>query len=305
MKSTSLNLLLIESNRGDRRWVREALHWGEVKGICPPYYLHQCERVEQALERLKEGNADVILVDLDLPGSSGTNALNSLKLAVPDTPILALTGRDDDEFGLEAIRNGAQDFLVKGHTDKRHLVRSVLFAVERNRMLDQIQRSEKGWNSILAKLRDMGTGRGVSRLTREFVHEFNNLMSVLKGYSLLLRRNLKDSGQEYEWACKLVDTLDRGTGLTRSLQDFSASGTSTSEPTDLNELLVRVYESLRTFTGQKHSSELNFSELPEITVASQELEGTLLALLLFAPDLRQQGKIIKWFTSKVHLSAEE
>jgi light-regulated signal transduction histidine kinase (bacteriophytochrome) len=91
------------------------------------------------LARLAEGNIDVVLLDLILPDSQGLGTFQKLRLYAPDVPIIVLTGIDDEALAVQAAKEGAQEYLVKGQTGRDLLVRTVRYALQRHRMQVQLQ----------------------------------------------------------------------------------------------------------------------------------------------------------------------
>lgn len=98
----------------------------------------RAENLRSGLDRLAEVSVDVVLSDLGLPDSVGLNTLNMLFARAPHVPIVVLSGFDDRDVALQAVRQGAQDYLVKGRFDAETLVRSLRYAIERS----QRQRTE-------------------------------------------------------------------------------------------------------------------------------------------------------------------
>jgi signal transduction histidine kinase/DNA-binding NarL/FixJ family response regulator len=132
-------ILLVEDNPGDARLLREALK--EVANY--QFELAHVERLSQALVRLRDENFDVVLLDLSLPDGQGLDNLASVRDAAPSVPILVLTGLDDEEIAVRALRVGAQDYLVKGQADGSSVVRAIRYARERKGTEEQIQRHLK------------------------------------------------------------------------------------------------------------------------------------------------------------------
>ena len=127
--SNKPRVLLIEDNPGDARLIWEML--AEVKGS--PVDLKYADRLSSGLERLAEGGIDVILLDLSLPDSEGLDTFAQVHARAPQVPIIVLTGLDDESLAVKAVREGAQDYLVKGQVDGRLLVRAIRYAIERHR----------------------------------------------------------------------------------------------------------------------------------------------------------------------------
>ena len=131
-----MRALLVEDNPADARLIQEMLKaWpdGQVE-------LQPVARLEAALKRLRQETFDLILLDLGLPDSQGLETLTRTAQAGGSSPIVVLTGRNDQAFALEALRAGAQDYLVKGHFDSDLLVRAIRYAVERRRAEEEVRR---------------------------------------------------------------------------------------------------------------------------------------------------------------------
>ncbi|MEA2624159.1 MAG: hypothetical protein QOD06_204 [Candidatus Binatota bacterium] len=119
-------LLVVEDNPGDARLVREMLKASGLR--CE---LRVAGRLTAALELLEERPADLVLLDLSLPDSHGVETLDALQARFPDVPVVVLTGFEDETTALEALKSGAQDYLVKGRFDANLLARSVRYSIGR------------------------------------------------------------------------------------------------------------------------------------------------------------------------------
>lgn len=91
-------------------------------------------RLEDALRLLEERQFDAVLLDLSLPDSDGLETVASVHEHAPDVPIVVVTGVWEENLGVDALRAGAQDYLVKGEIDVKALVRALRYAVERHRL---------------------------------------------------------------------------------------------------------------------------------------------------------------------------
>jgi MinD-like ATPase involved in chromosome partitioning or flagellar assembly/CheY-like chemotaxis protein len=134
-----MKVLLIEDNPGDARLIQMML--AEARGA--PFDIERADRLSTGLGRLATGGIDVVLLDLSLPDSQGLDTFARVHAQAPEVPIVLLTGLEDEELGVEAMREGAQDYLVKGQVDSRLLVRSMRYAIERHRMqAEQLRRAQ-------------------------------------------------------------------------------------------------------------------------------------------------------------------
>ncbi len=140
MSTHSIKILLIEDNPGDSRLIREMLS----EDLAVPYVLTCVDSLSRGLETAASEDSDIILSDLGLPDSQGLDTLIRARTRFPGKPIVVLTGLDDGEIGLEAVRQGAQDYLVKGKLDSGHdLWRTLRYAIERSRAEERLRVSEE------------------------------------------------------------------------------------------------------------------------------------------------------------------
>lgn len=140
MKRTPIRVLLVEDNPGDARLIQEAFR--DAGGTACE--LEWCDRLSAALERLAKGGVDVVLLDLSLPDGHGLDTFAKTVVEAPQVPIVVLTGLDDERVAAEAVRMGAQDYLVKGRVDGELLVRALRYAIERHRLQDELRRLAVG-----------------------------------------------------------------------------------------------------------------------------------------------------------------
>lgn len=133
-------VLLVEDNRADARLIEELLREAEA-GLD----LEWVTRLGEAAQRLNDSEPviDAVLLDLSLPDSQGFETFASLSSQAPQVPIIMLTGIDDEQLAIQAVRGGAQDYLVKGRVDGELLARAVRYAIERWRSEGALQRSEE------------------------------------------------------------------------------------------------------------------------------------------------------------------
>jgi diguanylate cyclase (GGDEF)-like protein/PAS domain S-box-containing protein len=105
--------------------------------------IDHADRLEKGLRKLEKEKYDVVLLDFSLPDSFGIETFRRAHQASPRTPIIVLTSLDDNELAVQAVRLGAQDYLVKREADTRLLVRSILYAIERATAEEALLESEE------------------------------------------------------------------------------------------------------------------------------------------------------------------
>ena len=153
-------VLLVEDNPGDARLIREFIR--EVDGQL--FEVEGAERLVVALERLAQGGVDLVLLDLSLPDSHGIETFRKLHAAAPNIPAIVLSGLNDESIALQAVHDGAQDYLMKGQGEGRLLVRAMRYALERARTATQLAAYAEELRSRNAQLEaDLQMARGIQR----------------------------------------------------------------------------------------------------------------------------------------------
>src|SRR5574338_748120 len=129
------NVLLIEDSPGDARLIQEMI------GDDPeaPFVVHVADRLAAGLERLSGNDTSLVILDLSLPDSFGIDTFAKVYAHSPAVPIIVLTGNDDDQLALSAVKHGAQDYLVKNRLERELLVRSMRYSIERKRYQVQLE----------------------------------------------------------------------------------------------------------------------------------------------------------------------
>jgi phosphoserine phosphatase RsbU/P len=129
-----VNVLLIEDNPGDARLIEMMLS-EEAGGL---FKLEWVDRLSTGLQRLKDGHFGLILADLSLPDSHGLDTFIRLQTQAPQLPIIVLSGLRDTTVAVQAVHDGAQDFLIKGQVDGQLLARAMRYAMERKGLTEQL-----------------------------------------------------------------------------------------------------------------------------------------------------------------------
>lgn len=154
MTQQELKVLLIEDNPGDAFLIK--FYLGE--STSPVFHVEHSEDVKGGLELLAKEKFDIILSDMNLPDSFGVETIKAILTKYPGNLVIVLTGLTDEEVGLETVRYGAQDFLVKGKFDGKVLISSVMFSFERfklNNQIDNVSRQLDDENSRLDSIQKL------------------------------------------------------------------------------------------------------------------------------------------------------
>jgi phosphoserine phosphatase RsbU/P len=214
----AVRVLLIEDNPADVDLIREALEDGALNPAFegPALRLEQVDRLATALERLANEGIDVVLLDLSLPDSYGFDTFVRLIRAAPRTPIVVLSGLDDEAMAIRAVREGAQDYLVKGQVDGKILTRSIHYAVERKHAADERARLASARAEAEASLR----ARDETMAT--ISHDLRTPLTTIRGLAQLIQRRLtRGMTMSAEEIAERLGRIDEQTALmTRMIDDL-------------------------------------------------------------------------------------
>ena len=130
------------------------------------HIIESAKTKEEAIQLLNTQHFDIAILDLNLPDSTGIDSLKSIIREAPDLVVIVLTGIDSEELGIEAMRCGAQDFLVKGNYDNSLIVRSIRHSIERHRLLQKLKRL-----AVLDELTGLYNRRGFFSLANEDIED--------------------------------------------------------------------------------------------------------------------------------------
>lgn len=189
-----MNILLIEDSLAEARFLQELLKHSHLKN----YHVVHVKRLTEALQQLSQGSHfHVILLDLSLPDSQGLESLKPLIQNAPKLPIVVLTNTNDEELALEAVRQGAQDYLLKRQVTTEVLVRSLQYAIERKQAIENLrQENETLENQVELQTVELLKAQAQNQRRSEFVsmmsHDFRNPLCTI----LLSTELLKNSDQK-------------------------------------------------------------------------------------------------------------
>jgi CheY-like chemotaxis protein len=172
MKNGSIHILSVEDNLTDAVFLREYL--SEDQNL--QHSLTEVKTLSEGIKRLKKGDVDVVLLDLSLPDSFGMETFHAIYAVCKDVPIILMTGLQDEQMALYAVRHGAQDYLIKGDINPSILGRSIRYAVERQQLLVQLRdvteqvKVLKGIIPICASCKDIRDDEGFWHQMEQYIH---------------------------------------------------------------------------------------------------------------------------------------
>lgn len=259
----TIYVLYIEDNPNDFLLFQRYLFQIEQEDENEFFHLEQVDRVSKGLERLERGGIDLILTDLNLPDAEELESVALLHDHYPSIPIIALTNTYQKSLGLEAVRQGAQDYLLKDELNSHTLKHSIRYAIERK---------------DLEKMKD--------KFLNTVSHELLTPLAIMKGGVNVL--NLEMGGSVTQKQIDILGTftrsIERLLKIVNNILDFSRlrSGHFKINPQSINiiPLIDEVVDGLR---GQLEKNgvviEEHISEMPH-ACADPHLITQLLTNLL-------------------------
>jgi diguanylate cyclase (GGDEF)-like protein len=191
----------VEDNPGDARLIEIMLNDSGQSG----FKCKRADRLKSALEAVEGSKFDVVLLDLALPDSFGLDSFSKISAADPKLPVVVLTGNDDETIALTAVREGAQDYIVKGQFDEKLLVRAINYAIERQKTVLQLHTM-----SYKDELTGLNNRRGFMIQTEELMNLCRRNSSVLTVFFIDLdgMKWINDTLGHKEGDTALIDTAD-------------------------------------------------------------------------------------------------
>ncbi|MBF0118398.1 MAG: response regulator [Desulfobacterales bacterium] len=147
------NILLIEDNMADVQFFKTILFDGE--NACDISFEY-VESVHDALKRLEANDIDLIFLDINLPDSNGFETFQTIYNKACEIPIIILTGTDDKELALKALKKGAEDYFIKDHFvyTSKFILSIIRHSIERRHVYNLLKKSEKKLRSVIEKIAD-------------------------------------------------------------------------------------------------------------------------------------------------------
>ena len=263
---SDINILLIEDNSGDVYLVKEQLR--DIDDF--KFKLVESQYLEQALAIIEENSFDAILLDLMLPDSQGLETFYAVNQITPDTAIVVISALSEKKLALQAVREGAQDYLAKGKIAPNTLHKTIQYAIERKSVTQQLQKRTTELEHLNQEL---------EAFSYAVSHDLKNPLSFIKGMSSLLlsrKRSPPLDAQDVMCIERIYNNSIRMEQITKNLLSLSQAQRlpMSMEDINLSELAIKVADTLQ----QRHPErEVKFIATPDI-FATGDLE--LLTLLL-------------------------
>jgi signal transduction histidine kinase len=269
---TITKILLVEDSKSDARLIKEFLReqsWPDIDQDAPT--IEHVSRIETAREMMTPA-VDIVLLDLGLPDSSGLGTLETMLEIGGATPVVVLTGLDDERVGVEAVEQGAQDYLVKNDLSPRLLQQTLRYALQRERHQQELQERNETLQQRNAEL---------ALLNQIVRHDIRNDVTVILAWSETLETQIDEEAMEY--LDRMVNAGEHITNITETVGDFLEvlEGNSDPElrPINLETVLINEVDKARS-AHDEATIELAGDHEGGLQVAATELLSSVFRNLL-------------------------
>ncbi len=260
----SIEILLFEDNPGDAGLLEEMLEEFQNK-----YILKNVESLEEGLNALNNTHFDIILLDLGLPDSDGIETLIEVDKKTPNIPIIVLTGLNNEEIGILAVKMGAQDYLIKKEIDSKLLTRSINYSIERNKIEIELQKSQENLEEKV-KERTKALEQSNKEL-KQFAyiasHDLKEPLRMITSFLQLLERRYTDKLDQdaNEFIGFAVEGAKRLNEMINDLLEFSKVTRKKIDcsKVDINKVLEQTKMNLK-YAIDTENAKINYNILPTI-----------------------------------------
>ena len=266
----------MEDSPSDALFLQESL----AETALGEFEFARAESWAEAARILRQQPLEVVLLDLSLPDIGGRQTFLQARADAPDLPIVVLTGLADEALGLDAVRHGVQDYLIKGQTDGRQTARAIHYAIERKQLEESLKRTEaalreserqvREWNSELERRVAERTAsleeivRDLEDFSHSITHDLRAPLRAIRSFTQILGEECLDCGRPrgQEHIQRITSAAARMDKLIQDVLQYSRLARSELRlgPVDVQTLLRGIIDSYPNF------------QPPDVEI---EIEGTL------------------------------
>lgn len=303
MTDDPIRILLVEDEEDDAFLLQRAL----AKTAPGQFEMTNVATLKEALRTLETARFHVVLSDLSLPDSRGLETFERIHAADPAVAVVVLTGNDDERLAVRALNEGAQDYLVKGRVDGQSLVRSMRYAIERNRS-NQLERDNAALESEIRarKLAQEKLERLTVRLevSNRELQQFASVAShdlqeplrkiVVFGDRLKSKHSVNLGEQGADYVSRMMNAAERMQTLIDDLLEFSRVVTRARPFVKLDpaRVIEEVLTDLEVLIESK-SAIIEVGAFPELSADPTQLRQVFQNLIVNAMKFQPEGRIPK------------
>lgn len=204
----SLNILLVEDNPGDVIIFKEHLKYSGIN-----YQLTHSATLQNALRQTEENEFDVILLDLGLPDSISLNSLKSIQSSTLTAPVIVMTGLDDEDTALLSLKEGAQDYLVKGNLNSENIIRSIRYSIERKKIQELQKKNTNQFSTLATATASINESDDIPSIYRICCDNIKSLLNEQNVFCIEYFDRQTPYTSYYEWLVPLFNKVAKISGV--------------------------------------------------------------------------------------------
>lgn len=271
-------ILVIDDNAVDRESI--------CRLVDGRYTVIEAATAAEGLQLCRSEQPPCVLLDFRLPDRDGVEIVEHL--LAEQVAVIMLTGEGSEKVAVDAMKRGAQDYLVKDGLTSDTLYRSIRGAVERQRLERQMQAAQRM--------------EAVGRLAGGVAHDFNNTLNVILGYGDMLLQELQNGDPLREQVEEIMKAGRHSAALTRQLLAFSRRQALQPEVLDLNAIVEDLQKMLRRLIGEDIDMTMALAEdLAGVEVDPGQIEQVIMNLAINAQHAMPRGGKLLIETANVEL----
>jgi two-component system, cell cycle sensor histidine kinase and response regulator CckA len=291
MMASPLRALILEDSEDDCALLVRTLQKGG--------YDVQYTRVDSAaglLGHLDAAPWDIIISDYSMPGFSGTMALSMVREKGLEIPFVFVSGTIGEEVAVNAMRVGAQDYIMKGNLTR------LLPAIQRELREAQLRREHKG---IEQRMRQLEKFEAIGQLAGGIAHDFNNVIGAIMGWAELGIEEVTPGSRAEKFFQQIRNHSERAAGLTRQLLAFARRQKLEPRNIDLSHVIRETAGLLQKIVGEQVSMEMALAaDLQAVRADPTQIEQVFLNLCVNARDAMPKGGQLRIETCNVTLDED-
>ena len=245
-RNKTMNVLLIEDNPGDVRLIQEMVRKTQNSLI----HLEIHDNLTQGIRSLVQNEFQAILLDLSLPDSYGLETIERMLEKANGIPIIILTGTDDQLLAIEAVKSGAQDYLIKGSINSVFLERAIYYSIERQNIKEKLKQSEEKYRRAYLQ---------ANFYKDIFAHDMSNILQgIISAIQLCNLQSIKSANQRnLEVASEIIETqVERGSKLISNVRKLSQLEDSNESIRSIG-LSILLKKSIMNLKNAFHTRSIN------------------------------------------------
>lgn len=271
-----LDILLIEDNPADVLLFEEYIDHSDLAGSRITVAMD----LKEAIGKVQEHPFDVVVLDLSLPDGRGKDTFRGAQKVFAGFPVIILSGTDDLNFAKASVQGGIQDYLVKGSLDGSMLARSINYAIERNKLMNEKATMERHLIERNHYLEIVN--RRLEQFAYTVSHNLRAPLARILGLTQVIRYETLDGEAStivelIEQASQDLDDSVRGLTDLLIVQNQASRGVGTI---DMEQLFASIVQSLSHQIREARATiSSDFTEVPAVVYSEPVLQSVLLNLL--------------------------